>query len=373
MAQYKQSMTRMMGLADWQGEKEQQQAKSSISIAGGMSAAAPGGLINMDQLMGQSADMEFTDIEGMQVHALVEMPQFAEFLRRYSEYILRVVVPVLWVVLLVLFMDRDSFLRTMLMPLIGILAALLANCIPIGGGIVYVPLLSLLGEDINLSVAFTVATMTIGNGVFGFLHWLATDPSLIIWESFLYTVLPCSLGSASGILFMPPLDALWVKKFFGAFCLLVAVYVALLARAYGEGDDKASAMPAVARTRPAPSRAQWAVVASVFFLSGLLLVTSIGIGPALIAFFMLGDNYLGYSQKQAIVTGIITGGWVSAVPFLLHLLVLGDVPIRLWIMVLPGVYMGAMLAPRVYDIVGMQKIFAAFSVFLFMSAAMFLR
>jgi hypothetical protein len=35
------------------------------------------------------------------------------------------------------------------------------------------------------------------------------------------------------------------------------------------------------------------------------------------------------------------GGWVSVVPFMLHLFVLNDVPIVLWLMVLPGVYIGA--------------------------------
>lgn len=105
-------------------------------------------------------------VEGMQVQveALAAMPQFAEVLRRHADYTLRVVVPVLWTVLLLLFLDRDSFLRTMFMPAIGVIAALLANCIPIGGGIVYVPLLSLLGTDIQLSVGFSVATMSIGNG-----------------------------------------------------------------------------------------------------------------------------------------------------------------------------------------------------------------
>ena len=349
--QYQQSMARMMGGLKKEVEDGAQQVEQVQQAQVVMDADAT----TTSQLS-----------QYKEVVQDMDMPQFAEFLRTHGDYILRIVLPVIWTILLVVFLDRESFIRTIYMPFIGVFAATLANCIPLGGGIVYVPLLSLLGAEIHLSVAFTVATMTIGNGCFGFLQWLLKDPTLIVWESFVFTVLPCSLGSAFGILLVPPLDSFWVKKIFGAFCLLVAAYVALLAHAHGSEERSGPT------TRPAPSRHQWVVVVIVFFLSGVVLVTNIGIGPALIAYFMLGDNYLGYSQKQAIVTGIITGGWVSAVPFFLHTVVLGDVPVKLWIMVLPGVYAGALLAPRVYEAVGLKIIFSAFSVFLVLSAVMFL-
>lgn len=182
-------------------------------------------------------------------------------------------------------------------------------------------------------------------------------------------MLPCSLGSAVGILLMPPVPIFWIKKIFGLFCLLVAAYVAFLS--YAHGAEIKSSSPTT-RKAPTPSPHQWMVVGGIFFLAGLLLVVNIGVGPALIAYFLLGDNYIGYTQKQAIVTGIITGGWVSIMPFFLHLVALGDVPVVLWVMVLPGVYAGALLAPRIYEVLGLKIIFGAFSLFLLLSAGMFL-
>lgn len=72
------------------------------------------------------------------------IPQWAEVLRSNADSLLRTVLPIIWCILFVGFMDRESFLRNMFMPFLGVFAALLANCVPIGGGIVYVPALALL-------------------------------------------------------------------------------------------------------------------------------------------------------------------------------------------------------------------------------------
>jgi uncharacterized membrane protein YfcA len=258
------------------------------------------------------------------------------------------------------------------MPILGILAACLANCIPIGGGIVYVPLLNLIGENINLSVSFTLATMTIGNGIFGFFHWLLIDHSLIVWESFVYTVFPCWIGSYIGIIVLPHFDTYWVRKGFGTFCFLVAIYIFHIAKL--ESNENKPYLPFEFELwKPLLSMSvssKWMIVSIVSFLSGLILVTNIGIGPALITFFLL-KNMLGYSRKQSIVTGIITGGWVCFVPFLIHLLYLHDIPFDLWIMVLPGVYFGAQIAPKVYDHIGLNAVFFLFGWFLILSSIMF--
>ena len=76
--------------------------------------------------------------------------------------------------------------------------------------------------------------------------------------------------------------------------------------------------------------------------------------------------------KACVVTGILVGGWTSIVPFLLHLFVIGDVPIALWVMGLPGVYLGARIAPLVHDKVGLSTILTAFCVFLVATAALML-
>jgi uncharacterized membrane protein YfcA len=310
------------------------------------------------------------------------------------DFLMRFLVPLKWCLIFVLMMDRAAFLGNLYITFIGIFAAILCNAVPIGGGVVYVPALALLGTNLHLGVSFSVATMTFGNGVFGFLKWTHKDPSLVIWESFVYTVLPSSLGSFLAIAFFPPMDVSTIRTIFAVFCLCLAALV-LLAVYRGGAIDKIIDTPATssatssapaagclagtcipedtatsaeaqeegnpttaegASSSTVPSGEQmrhafqarqnqtvtprsWLILATVSFLAGALLVPNIGVGPALTTF--LGLQLLGYAPKRAIVTGIITGGWVSLVPFLLHLLWLNDVPLQLWVMVLPGVYFGA--------------------------------
>lgn len=323
-----------------------------------------------------------------------------DFLIDNFDTIINVIVPVTWCLLFVILMDRQAFFAYLYIPFIGIFAAVLCNSVPIGGGVVYVPALSMLGTNLHLGVSFSVATMTFGNGVFGFLRWLHKDPSVIIWESFVYTVLPSSIGSFIAIVYFPPMELSTVRTVFATFCLFLAAIVLMAVYRGGhidkvldatstascvshcgpvdeslnaDGDatsaeeqvplrdeesptnsiaaegssspaqDSAPAFPPSHPVRQHPahvvSAKNWGILALVSFLAGALLVPNIGIGPALTTY--LGLQLVGYAPKRAIVTGIITGGWVSVVPFLLHLLWLNDVPLQLWIMVIPGVYYGA--------------------------------
>jgi uncharacterized membrane protein YfcA len=325
------------------------------------SEAAPSDIEKSDLATNAEADTA----EEALAYSLLPPPAWTHGLRKQADYILYVIAPVLWAFMLVIFLDRDALIKNMFMPFLGVFAALLANTVPIGGGIVYVPMLSLFGEKIQLGVAFSVATMTVGNGVFGFLHWLKADPSLILWESFPYTIFPSWAGSVLGILVLPQISTFWVKKIFGLFSLLLAGYVFLLV-------TSTSSHALSAETPAAPTVEKWRVVAVVSFLAGVVLVTNIGVGPALISFVLLGSNYLGFTHKQAIVTGIITGGWVCLVPLIIHLFILADVPFALWLTVLPGVFVGARVAPAFFEMVGIHRVLWAFGFFLVLSAGTFL-
>ena len=127
--------------------------------------------------------------------------------------------------------------------------------------------------------------------------------------------------------------------------MLVAAVVVVIIRkgdlqsAFG-GADAAEAPP-------------WApAVASVSsFLAGLVIVSHIGVGNAITTFLVCIWCWK-VEAKTAMVTAIVAGGWTSIAPFLVHLLVLKDVPMALWVMVLPGVYLGARIAPLVHGAVG---------------------
>ena len=308
----------------------------------------------------ESDSVKHIDCQKINKNTIETLPSFFLMLKENDELILNFIMPIIWCLAIILIMDRKSLIEISYMPLLGIFAAFLANCVPLGGGIVYIPAFYLLGVQVKLGVAFTVATMTIGNGIFGLLRWLRKDSSLIIWESFQYSVLPSSLGTLVAEFFLPSPGAVFVRKMFALFCALLATFVFFAA--YRGGLSKVittdvpvlqeieetsgspvnvnSHVPTVVQSAKAsmPSES-WLNLAVVSFLAGLVLVPHIGMGPALTTYLVL--TVMGYPAEKAVVTGVITGGWASVVPFAIHLFHYDDVPYRLWVMVLPGVFFGA--------------------------------
>lgn len=298
--------------------------------------------------------------------------QITQWIQKYIDAIF-IVFFIFWGILFCEYMDRSSVYELAYLPCIGIFAACLANAVPIGGGIVYVPVLALLGSNMKVDVIFTVCTMSIGNGLFGFLKWLQKNPDIFIIDSFMYTVIPSSIGSIISFFFLPQFSIPFIRKFFGIFCLFLAVFV--IAAAYRGGVDKVMSVESSSSIISSEMKLNLSnrptqIFLFVSFLGGLILVPNIGVGPAMITF--LGLSLLGYDPKRSIVTGIVTGGWVCIIPSLLHLFIFNDVPIKLWLMVLPGVYLGASIAPAVHDKVGIINVLGAFGIFLFLTSLLFL-
>ena len=155
------------------------------------------------------------------------------FIQNQSDFLLNVGPTLVWCFLFVIIMDREKLFETWFMPFLGVFAAFLANSVPLGCGIVYIPALSLLGANITLGAAFTLSVMPIGNGFFGFIRWILKDPTVILWESFQYTVLPSWVGSLIAMFLLPKVDHYWIKMGFGWFCFLIGLLV--LAGVYSNG------------------------------------------------------------------------------------------------------------------------------------------
>jgi uncharacterized protein len=244
--------------------------------------------------------------------------------------------PILWTLLFLYLMDRETTLLLWYMPVLGFVAAIIANCVPIGGGVVYVPALYLLGENMKLGVAFSLATMSIGNGMVAFLKWMSVDKKLIYWNAIPFTVIPAWKGFLVSMAF-PLLGPDMEKMLFSGFCLALACFVFVLARA-GGALEFARQMPTALKSR-SPT-VFWSITALISFLAGLILVPNIGIGPALTTFICL-SLHGSIDTHAALVTGIVVGGWACWVPFAVHLFIMDDVPWQRWVMVLPGVFFGA--------------------------------
>jgi len=296
-------------------------------------------------------------------------------LERHGKFLLMPVLPLLWCVFFMTIMDREKLSTSYAMPILGIVSATLANAVPVGGGIVFVPILSLFfGIDLSLGASFAVATMTFGNGIFGFLSWITKDPSSIIWSVVPYAVLPAWVGAAWFTLH-PFLDPARCRQLFALFSFLVASIVArgvyVSSKKISEGKtefsiqlgDNSNSDNDGNKNGIQNTWRQIIISCLCSFTAGSVLVAHIGIGNAMTTFLVCSFVWK-LPAKKSVVTGILVGGWTSLIPFLIHLIVLQDVPITLWVMVLPGVYLGARLAPLVHERIGITTVLFLFCVFL---------
>lgn len=115
---------------------------------------------------------------------------------------------------------------------------------------------------------------------------------------------------------------------------------------------------------------KWHPLMFVSFVYGLLFIPNVAIGQGLVTFISLAS--LGtFSIEACTVTGIIINGWACWVPFIYHATVLRDVPWGLWITILPGIYLGAAIAPMVSQTLGPELVMRLFAFVLIATASMY--
>lgn len=323
-----------------------------------------------------------------------------EPLRENHRTIMHYVLPVLWLIACIITMSLHDMWSNSIYTVLGVFAACLANCVPVGGGIVYIPVFALLGKEMTGGVVFTVATMSFGNGVFGLLNWLQRDREVLLLCELPYVVLPTWIGYLVNLALVPTMPLPLVRLLFGLFSLLVGLFVLFAVRRGGveklfspslkqelggmgmrdqgdlieeeQGDEKGMGGASVLAVLP---RRTLHLLSVVSFTSGFVLLSSIGIGPGLVTFVALAallGHAPGFKIQAALVTGVVAGGIVCWLPLLLHAFMWQDVPMHEWLMVLPGVYTGAFLAPLVSAAVGTINMYYVLSVVLFVSSVMYL-
>jgi len=231
--------------------------------------------------------------------------------------------------------------------------------------------------------------MTFGNGVFGLLSWLRKDPRALYdaWYVIPYSVFPAWIGATIGIM-RPLMSPARCRELFAVFAIVVAGLVwrgihswrTIVAKSRGGGgnnnvvftlsdchdaiiEDDDGSSSAVESTKRQQSTSRIIIASTCSFLAGIILVAHIGIGNAMTT-FLVSTYIWKLPPKSGIVVSIVVGGWTSVVPFLLHLVVLRDVPVGLWVMGLPGVYLGARIAPVVHEKMGIENVLMAFVLFL---------
>ena len=117
---------------------------------------------------------------------------------------------------------HSLFARLWFAPLMGFVAGVLPGSgAPIAGGIVFFPILSMLGLCSQDSVAFLSATQFLLCGVFTPLNWIITDPNVLRADVFRLALLPGAVGLALAFVLEEHLDErvskaiLWCFLVFG--------------------------------------------------------------------------------------------------------------------------------------------------------------
>jgi uncharacterized protein len=238
------------------------------------------------------------------------------------------------------------------MPILGIIAATIAMSTPAGGGVVFFPTMILLGVPPFEAVAFSVGAQSVGMGVFGTYNWVKKDKSAIIFPVVIAAVIIGGAASILALFVFPIEEAKPLQLTFSFFGVGLAAYIFYSLR---KGLDKQN------------NSFKWSVwmfvAITIVGLVGGFFVGYIGVGIDALLFFVLTSRFK-IDAHRATVTSIVTMGLTALIPFGIHLFVLSHVPLNLWLMVLPGILIGARIGPWLNIKLGSRKILIGFAVLL---------
>ena len=310
----------------------------------------------------------------------------------------------------------------------GIIAcAIPSGGAPVAGGVVFLPVLSLMGMEPHDSVAFAAATQMFGVGIFAPLGWMARDPTVLM-PRFLLVTLPYALaGLLTGLLLIPlgkSDEVMWAFTVFIAFLAwytlhgLVSNTFDVSGGAAGtdneddnddDGDDdiemhtqknhpgnnlasESDVIPIqknsqMERRKIHFSRKEYAIYAVACYLGGVL-TSWVGVGIEKVTFVLL-TYFHDVDVTAAGVSSIFLTGILSSVAFLFHALcapagdgpgphlqcalktatdptgsVFGNVPYEILLAVLPGILIGSLVGPQINASVGPRNMMLIFVAFL---------
>mmetsp|Transcript_18153 Transcript_18153/g.26412 ORF Transcript_18153/g.26412 Transcript_18153/m.26412 type:complete len:165 (+) Transcript_18153:514-1008(+) len=143
-----------------------------------------------------------------------------------------------------------------------------------------------------------------------------------------------------------------VDVIFGIFCLVLVMYVI-----HGLFHEMVDQDEPIRMTK-----ASVVAYAAASFVGGLI-TGWIGIGIEKVLFMML-TSYDRCNINRACITSISIVGWISMFAFFVHLLILQDIPMMIWLCGLGGVHVGAMVGPELNKLIGPRNVMIIFVVFL---------
>jgi uncharacterized protein len=266
-------------------------------------------------------------ISAVSAHSIVKAPEPPVRRFRYFTPWLLILTGV-WIVIFVACFPQPGSLAARNWPLIliGVCGAIIGNITAIGGGLVFIPVLTFayhLDPVSALKLAFVTQAVGMTSGASGWIRRRSVPLRLLR-----FTVPPLLAGALVSSLVLPANPAL-VKGLFGPICLVAGILIFITADCKGGQPDL-------------PRRANL-FVALVSLLGGMITGwVAIGEGEIVAAFCMLAYNL---DANRSMGLGVVLLSINSIVLALIHGLVLGGVPWDMAVFTMLGVLWGGRLGP----------------------------
>jgi uncharacterized protein len=225
---------------------------------------------------------------------------------------------------------------------LGIFAAIVAMSIPVGGGIVFFPVLTRFGVPTQEVVAFSLASQTIGMG-FGAIRWMLEDIKAIQWKILLWVVPAGWIGLYVGIMLVPFGLARSIRLFYSFSGLFFCVLILFIQK------EKKLEITMI------DLGIKHIIPLLIIGILGGFIVSRIGFGVELCSFFLMVLVF-GFDLHKSIVTSIVMMGLVSILGFFLNGYFLDTVRWEFWQMSIPGVLTGAVIGPKINLTFGSKRI-----------------
>eukprot|EP01104_Vermistella_antarctica_P013453 TRINITY_DN4067_c0_g1_i1.p1 TRINITY_DN4067_c0_g1~~TRINITY_DN4067_c0_g1_i1.p1 ORF type:complete len:461 (-),score=93.47 TRINITY_DN4067_c0_g1_i1:709-2091(-) len=240
------------------------------------------------------------------------------------------------------------------MPLISIFASTIGMATPAGGGIIYFPVLTLLGQSSSAAVAFSLGGQFFGMAIAGTFQWCRRSFESICWWLVVEVVFFGWIGSCISMLAIPIQNDVILRLMFWVFTLILATYIC-----YGLWAGTIST-----QDNDVPCTVWSVCVFAVIGLVGGLLVGWVAVGIDTMLFFVCCSVYA-VNSRTATVNSILVMGWTALLPFLIHVFYYEDVPWTLLLMALIGILLGSKLGPIFNHLLGRKRIMVIFVFLLF--------
>ena len=259
-----------------------------------------------------------------------------------------------------------------IMPLIGLVMGIFSNIMPISGGLILMPLFEELEITSTSEETLALACMAqfVNSGILGMFSWCGRDARLFICRAIFMLVPIAWIGYAVGVTnnlslkdvliaiykdvddfdFLEDLNEAdinllhtYIRLMFGCFMCFMSIWV-LVGACIGGMNRYCCPSHTGGTTPGCKSFCQWIIVWALTFNTGYIFVANIGVGMGMTTFFLI-SIFLGVEHKRAMPTAIVAGAWVSLAPALANWVILEASPYIRLMMMVPGMWFGALLAP----------------------------